>query len=254
MIRASHVELGPALEHLAQHGWARLGPVLTDEGLEVLRARADDLMLDRDRPQGLFYQHDSTSGTYEDLKLGQGWVGPSRAYRKVEKLERDGVMWGYITNPLFVRVAQTLLGDEIRLYRAMLMNKAASGGTMLPWHQDGGLFWGLDRDPVLSIWTGLDDATTESGALWVVPGSHRGGLVRPMGGNLPPDRVALADAGAITVETQAGEALLLHNHLWHRSGKNDTPAPRRALSFCYLDGQTRCVRKKHTPREFARVA
>jgi phytanoyl-CoA hydroxylase len=256
MLTSSALALDPtsALERLARDGFAPLGRVLSDEGLAALRARVDDLLLDRGRPDGLFYQHDSASGAYEDLKLGDGWIGPSRAYRKVEKLELDPTMWAFIANPLFVRVARALLGPEVSLYRAMLMNKAAGGGTLLPWHQDGGLFWGLDRDPLLSIWTALDDATAESGAVELVPGSHAGGLARPMGGNLPPELAAAATARAVRVEARAGEVLLLHNFVWHRSGRNATASPRRALSFCYLDARTRCTRKRHAPRRFARVA
>lgn len=256
MLADDAADPGGAIEQVAREGWAPLGRVLSDEGLAILRARVDDLLFDRARPEGLFYQHDSASGAYGDLRLGQGWIGPSAAYRKVEKLERDAVMWSFIVNPLYVRIAQAVLGPEVSLYRAMLMNKAASGGTELPWHQDGGLFWGLDRDPVLSIWTALDDATAESGAIEIVPGSHAGGLARPMGGNIPAEIVEQSGnaARALRVEARAGEALLLHNFVWHRSGRNATPSPRRALSFCYLDGRTRCVRKKHTPRQFARVA
>ena len=48
--------------------------------------------MDGDRQyDGLFFQHDSASGRYEDLEYGRGWVGPSRAYRKIEGLERDPV-------------------------------------------------------------------------------------------------------------------------------------------------------------------
>jgi phytanoyl-CoA hydroxylase len=250
------LDLAAALDRFAREGWAPLGRVLSDEGLARLRARADDLMLDRDRPDGLFYQHDSATGAYGDLTLGQGWIGPSRSYRKVEKLERDELMWRWIANPLFARIARAILGDGVALYRAMLMNKAAAGGTELPWHQDGGLFWGVTPDPILSIWTALDDATLESGAVRLVPGSHREGLARPMGGNIPAELVAHAGAEALAlcVEACAGEALLLHNHVWHRSSRNATAAPRRALSFCYLAGHTRCLRKKHAPRQFPRVA
>ena len=242
------------LTSFRRDGWARLGRVLSDEGLARLRARCDELM-DAQGP-GIFYQHDAPSGDYRDLKLGQGWIGPSRAYRKIEKLELDPVIWSWIQNPLYVRLARSVIGGaSIALYRAMLMNKAANGGTELPWHQDGGLFWGLDRDPVLSIWTALDDATAASGALEIVPGSHAAGLARPMGGNVPAHLVdeAAAESRKICVEAAAGEALLLHNQVWHRSGRNHTGAPRRALSFCYLDGQTRCLRTRHAPRRFAEV-
>jgi ectoine hydroxylase-related dioxygenase (phytanoyl-CoA dioxygenase family) len=240
------------LDGWRRDGWARLGRVLDDGDLATLRARAEALM--REEAPGLFYQHDAPSGEYRDLELGRGWIGPSSAYRKIERLERDAVVWRWIANPFFVAVARAAIGSELSLYRAMLMNKAAGGGTELPWHQDGGLFWGLDRDPIVSIWTALDDATAESGALEIVPGSHLAGLTRPIGGNVPAALVAREERRAIRVEAAAGEALLLHNHVWHRSGRNRTPAPRRALSFCYMHAETRCTRTRRAPRTFVRVA
>ena len=77
-------ELAPVLAHFAEHGWARLGQVLSEVGVAALGARIDELMLGHVRPAGLFYQHDSTSGAYEDLAFGKGWVGPSLAYRRRE--------------------------------------------------------------------------------------------------------------------------------------------------------------------------
>jgi phytanoyl-CoA hydroxylase len=244
-------DLVPVLAHFAAHGWAPLGRVLSDAGLAVLRARVDDLMLGRVQPPGLFYQHDSRSGAYEDLELGKGWIGPSLAYRKVEKLELDDVLAAWIENPVYARIAHAWVGPEVSLYRAMLMNKSARGGTALPWHQDGGLFWGIDRQPTLQVWTALDDTRAENGALEIVPGKHLTGLVRPSGGNVPVELAA--GVAGLTVPTAAGEALLVHNHVWHRSGRNDTDHPRRALSFCYMDAAIRCTRKKHAPRQFPRV-
>ena len=52
---------------------------------------------------------------------------------------------------MFGRVAREVVGDEVSIYRAFLMNKSSQGGSNLPWHQDGGRFWGLDRDPELQI-------------------------------------------------------------------------------------------------------
>jgi ectoine hydroxylase-related dioxygenase (phytanoyl-CoA dioxygenase family) len=108
---------------------------------------------------------------------------------------------------------------------------------------------------VVSIWTALDDATAESGAMRIVRGSHAAGLARPMGGNIPAELVAAAGAEerAVCVPARAGDVVLLHNQVWHRSGRNATGAPRRAISCCYLDARTRCVRKKHAPRVFPRV-
>jgi ectoine hydroxylase-related dioxygenase (phytanoyl-CoA dioxygenase family) len=148
----------------------------------------------------------------------------------------------------------------VRLYRAILMAKAAReaerpGGTPLPWHQDAGTLWGLDREPELQLWTALDPAPEEAGCLAVLPQSHLGGLATPLGGMVPAKLVeaARADDRAVLVPAQPGDVVLLHNLAWHASGTNHTPHPRRAFSACFLHDDTRCTRRKRAPREFWQV-
>ena len=252
---ALSIDLDDILARYAAAGYARLGPVLDEAGLDALRARADDLMLGRVTYPGLFFQRDAESGRYEDLAFGQGYEGPSTSYRKMEKLEKDPLFFAWIQNPLFERVARALIDGEISIYRAALFNKPASGGTPLPWHQDGGSFWGLDRDPSLQIWTALDDAPLDGGCVEVLEGSHLAGLATPLGGLVPADRVraADADARAVPLPARAGEAILLHNHLWHRSAPTRTGRPRRAFTICYMSRAIRCLRKKRAPRVFTPV-
>jgi phytanoyl-CoA hydroxylase len=251
----SDAALDRAIAHYRLHGWARLGKLAPEETLVVLRERADGIMMGEVTYEGLFFQHDSDTGKYEDLAYGQGWKGPSLAYRKVEKLEKDPLYWAWLSNDVFRRVAARVYGEaSVALYRAFLMNKHAGGGSNLPWHQDGGNFWGLDRDPVLQIWTTLDDAPLDGGCLEVVPGSHVAGLVTPLGGVVPNDQVARGETSrALALPAAAGEVILLHNHVWHRSGRSSSGHPRRALSVCYMDAATKCRRRKRAPRSFVRV-
>jgi phytanoyl-CoA hydroxylase len=236
-------------------GYARLGRVLDEEGLRALRARAEDLMLGRVVYPGMFFQLDSSTGRYEDAPLGLGWQGPSLAYRKLEKLEKDPLYRAWLSNALFERVARAHMAGDLSLYRAILFNKAASGGSDIPWHQDGGQLWGLSDAPTLQIWTALDDATPDSGCLEFLPGSHRAGLATPLGGVVPASLVTLADAErqAVPVPVRAGEALLIHNWVWHRSARNRPGQRRLAFSACYMSSNTRCMRKRRAPREFFRV-
>jgi hypothetical protein len=157
------LDLGAALAHLDEHGFARLGRLIDPAALALLRERADDLMLGRHRVEGLFFQADSPSGAYADLEFGRGWVGPSLGYRKLEKLERDDRFRALIASPPFERIARARIAGDIAIYRAVLFTKARGGGTELPWHQDGGRFWGVDRDPTLQIWTALDDPPRRPG-------------------------------------------------------------------------------------------
>lgn len=234
------------------NGYARLGPVLDEVELVALRERADAIMRGEVTLPGLFFQHDAGSGRYEDLELGRGWVGPSLEYRKIEKLELDDRFLAVIRHPRVEPLVRAWIGGDVVLYRAILMTKGEGGGTYLPFHQDGGTFWGLDRDPDLQIWFALDDAPPEAGCVEIVPGTHRGGLATPLGGVIPDDLLAAADADAraIPVPARAGEALLIHNHVWHRSRTNTTGRPRRGFSVCYMPATTRCRRKKRAPRTF----
>lgn len=244
-----------ALEHWRAHGWARLG-VLADDGvLEALRRRADDIMQGRVVHEGLFFQHDSGTGRYEDLEFGRGWIGPSAAYRKIEKLERDPLFRAWLEHPCLEPVVHAVVGPEVAIYRATLFTKSAAGGTELPWHQDGGSFWGLDRDPELQVWTALDDVPAEAGCVEVVDSSHRGGLATPLGGSIPADVVARAgaDTRRLALPAVAGEVMLLHNHVWHRSGTNATGKPRRAFTVSYMPASTRCTRTRRAPRTFTRA-
>ncbi len=249
---AQTLELSSTMAQFDAQGFARLGRVLSDEGLEALRTRAEELMLGKVVYPGMFFQLDAETGRYEDAPIGLGWQGPSLAYRKLEKLEMDERFRTWLRNPLFERVARERIDDGVVIYRAILFNKGTPGGSDIPWHQDGGKLWGLSEDPLLQIWTALDDAPEGGGCLEVVPGSHRQGLASPLGGVVPPAQVAAADANAraVSLPAQAGEAILVHNHLWHRSGRSRPGHRRLAFSVCYMSAQTRCLRKKRAPRQF----
>lgn len=245
------LDLAPVLSHYEEHGYARLGPVLNEEGLRALRERAEELMLGRVAYPGMFFQMDAATGRYEDAPLGLGWQGPSLNYRKLEKLEVDDRFRSWLSNPLFERIAKARIEGEVVLYRAILFNKGPGGGSEIPWHQDGGKLWGLSRDPELQIWTALHDAPEGGGCIEVVPESHKRGLATPLGGVVPPEQAR--DVSPVPLPVKAGEGLLIHNYLWHRSGRGRAAAARLAFSACYMSAETKCLRKRKTPRTFPKL-
>jgi hypothetical protein len=245
-------ELAAALAHYRAEGWAHLPSVASEETLAALRARAEDIATGRVTYPGMFFQPDAPSGRYTDLAFGEGWTGADTNYRKIEKLELDPLFHAWLQNPVFARIVRAVLPGDVTIYRAVIFSKAARVGSDLPWHQDAGRFWGLSRDPELQIWTALDDAPAAAGCLEVCPGSHRPGLASPLGGVVPKEKVSSADADslALPIPARAGDVVLIHNHLWHRSGPNTTDRPRRGFTVCYMDAATRCTRTKRAPRAF----
>ena len=225
----------------ARDGYLRLGQVLGPDEVEALRRRADDHALGRVRNEDVLLQLD-TGGAYDELPEAVGDLGGTNLYRKIQGLETDELFWPLVVHPIALEVCARLYGPHapLSIFRAMVMNKPAGQGTHLPWHQDGGDVWKLDRDPLVTIWVALDDATVANGCLEVIPGSHRHGLLTAAGSTLSEEHAARhcpADR-ILPLEVQAGHGVLLHNWLIHRSGVNPSGVPRRAFTACYMDGRT----------------
>ncbi len=230
-------------QNFSRDGFLPLGRVLTDEEIAVLKQRADDLAMGVIKNPDIQMQLD-TGGAYEALPAAvPTFEQGTRLYRKIQGLENDPLFLGLIRHPACLEVCAKMYGSHapVSIFRAMIMNKPAGQGTALPWHQDGGNVWALDRDPLVTIWVALDDATPENGCMDCIPGSHRLGLLSLFGSTVsevnvsahcPPER-------ALPLEVKAGHAVLLHNWLIHRSGVNPSPIPRRAFTMCCMDGRTR---------------
>jgi polysaccharide pyruvyl transferase WcaK-like protein len=223
-------------------GYLRLGKVLDDDTLTALRQRIDDIMLGRVVHPGLQAQLD-TGGAYEGLPDAvEGVPVSTLGYRKIQGLEHDPLFLALVQHRLFREICAHEYGAHaaISIFRAMVMNKPAAQGTVLPWHQDAGDVWKLDRDPVVTLWVALDPATRANGCMQIVPGTHRLGLLSLFGSTLSDENVArhCPEDAIEYLEVEAGEAILMHNWLLHRSDVNRTSAPRRAFTVCYMDART----------------
>ena len=229
-----------------REGYVRLGRLLSGDDLAALQRRINDIMLgaaDMDYTR-LLMQLDSPDGKYENAGAqSRGHKGATLHYRKIQELEHDPLFREYMEAPLFRHLCEKIYGPQTPVagFRAMFMNKPAHQGTLLPWHQDRWNY--LDRDPLITVWTALDPATRENGCVQIVPGSHQQGLINPShpSGFLSDEQAERYNApeNIVYLELAAGEAVLLHNHLLHRSDTNATAVSRRAFSVCYMDARTK---------------
>ena len=241
--RTKDVTTGLDWDAYARDGYLDLGPVLDPEQIVRLCDRADALALGDVTNPAVQIQRD-TGGTYDELApIVDSFGDRTLEYRKIQGLESDDRFGPLVRHRTFAEVCARQYGPHvpIAIFRAMVMNKPAGLGTHLPWHQDGGAVWALDRDPLVTIWLALDAATRENGCLDIVPGSHRLGLLSWYGSTVANDLVAVhCEPGeVIALPVKAGHAVLMHNWLLHRSGVNPSSSPRRAFTCCYLDGRTR---------------
>ena len=142
-------------------------------------------------------------------------------------------------------VLTTVIGPNVKLMQSMLFIKSA-GRPGQAWHQDETHIPTRDRS-LTAVWLALDDATVENGCLWVIPGSHRSGVlhnVREQNDHRYDCTQEAYDFGyreqdAIPVEVSAGTAVVFNGHLLHRSLPNTSRhGMRRALVNHYMSAES----------------
>ena len=226
-------------EQFMDQGYLRLGKVLSADGLSAIQQRIDDIMLGHVQYKHMRMQHFEADGTPRQTI---GSKVATLSYRRIDDLEQDPLFLAYIQHSLFRQIAQRYIGEQVSVFRSMFMNKPPEVSQPLPWHQDVGIGWGIDTNPIVTVWTAFDEATIATGCMQIVPSSNQYGIINE-NHYLPEeskDHYAPVEE-VIELEAEAGEAILLHNFLLHRSGTNSTKAPRRAFSVTYMDASTRTV-------------
>lgn len=155
------------------------------------------------------------------------------------------VMANAIAHPATVSVLTGVIGPNVKCMQSMLFIKAA-GKPGQAWHQDEFYIPTRDRS-LVGGWVALDNATVENGCLWVIPGSHKHGILWPQ--HQHDDKrfdcsgesidFPYTDDDAIPVEVEAGSVVFFNGYLLHRSLPNKAKAGyRRALVNHYMSAES----------------
>ncbi len=220
----------------AEHGFLVLENALSPNELEALNAEA--------------------------AQICRGAIGPVRGVTPADSGESDlSVMRRYLcihfphkisalakralAHPKALEVLTAVIGPNVKAMQSMLFIKA-SGKPGQAWHQDEFFIPTRDRS-LTGAWMALDDATVENGCLWVIPGSHRHGVLWPQRqhNDLRFDCTGEAmdypytDDDAVPVEVKRGSIVFFNGYLLHRSLPNRaTTGFRRSLVNHYMSAQS----------------
>jgi chlorinating enzyme len=155
------------------------------------------------------------------------------------------VMRAAMAHPSLVDALTAVIGPNVKAMQSMYFVKAM-GKPGQAWHQDEHFIPTRDRS-LTAAWIALDDATTENGCLWVLPGSHRRGVLYPdrkvddvrFDCNTEAYGYPYAEGDAVPVEVPAGAALIFNGYLLHRSLPNTgRHGFRRALVNHYMSAES----------------
>jgi len=155
------------------------------------------------------------------------------------------LMHSLLAHPRIVQALTSTIGPNVKCMQSMLFFKSA-GKPGQAWHQDEDYIPTRDRS-LLGAWIALDDATVENGCLWIIPGSHKPGVLwkQEWHGNRSFD-CALESRGfpytaddEVPVEVKRGSVVLFNGYTLHRSLPNRAKAGyRRALVNHYMSAES----------------
>lgn len=159
---------------------------------------------------------------------------------KISQLMHDS-----LAHPAIVDLLTKMIGPNVKCMQSMLFIKA-SGKPGQAWHQDEFFIPTRDRT-LVGGWMALDDATVQNGCLWVVPGSHKHGIIWPQ--RVHGDRrfdctgeaiyFPYTDDDAVPVEVKKGSIVFFNGYLLHRSLPNYAPSGfRRSLVNHYMSAES----------------
>ena len=152
----------------------------------------------------------------------------------------------YISHSKIVEILTWLVGPNVKAVQSMLFIKKASKPGQA-WHQDENFIPTRDRS-LIGVWIALDDAVIENGCLWVIPGSHKDGILYPTRPHNSTEfdhtpelfQTPFEGEMGMAVEVKRGGAVFFNGYLHHRSLKNRAPEGtfRRALVNHYMSAES----------------
>ncbi|MEO0514470.1 MAG: phytanoyl-CoA dioxygenase family protein [Planctomycetota bacterium] len=191
-----------------------------------------------------------------ELGTFSGWQGPHDGQTDLEVFAQylcihfphkiSPLIHRHLAHPAMVETLTGVIGPDIKCMQSMLFIKA-SGKPGQAWHQDEDYIPTRDRS-LTGGWIALDDATVDNGCLWIIPGSHKSGVLWPQA-QQADQRFDCAqestgfpytDADAVPVEVKAGSIVFFNGYLLHRSLPNRAPEGsfRRVLVNHYMSASS----------------
>jgi phytanoyl-CoA hydroxylase len=158
----------------------------------------------------------------------------------------DPVFDRFSRTPGLAAVAEDIGMRDPRLLQSMYIFKQAHIGGEVTCHADHSYLWTEPRS-VVGFWFAIDDATTENGCLWALPGGHRlpvksrSRLNEARSATVTDvfDAAAYPTEGLVPLEAARGTLVLLDGALPHLSGPNRSERPRHAYTIHAIDGTAR---------------
>lgn len=227
-------------------GFVNAGPLLTGEEVAVLREELER-HIDRN------FRGRDTGVRPMDLKLNLSVTPADDVYQLTGLWMHSDIYRALVIHPRIGQAGAELARSEVlQLWSDQVLYKPPQRGGPLGWHQDAPYFQAISPSVALTAWVALDDADVDNGCMWMVPGSHRWGMVDPHLWQYRDTQHEVEDfrnmpapptldpslygtwQGPRPCTARAGDVHFHHSLTWHASPANRSQRHRRGYAIHYM--------------------
>lgn len=175
----------------------------------------------------------------------------------IGKHREHDFIWQLATHRAILDCIEQVVGPDIVLLGTHFFCKYPAKGSeaFVAWHQDV-TYWGLKPPKSTTAWLAIDDVDIENGAMRVVPGTHKLGLLEhttsDREGNLLSANQAIDErrfdpATAVDIALRAGQMSLHDGMTVHGSNPNNSNRRRCGLTLRYITPDVQIHRDPNRP-------
>ncbi len=155
-------------------------------------------------------------------------------------------LYDVCANPQILDYIEDLLGPNFYLWGTGFFAKAPRSEATVPWHQDA-YYWPLVPHRTVSIWLAFEDVDDENGAMKVIPGTHRAGLLKHAQSksaknvlNFELENGIYNEKDAFSLILKAGQVSIHDDAMVHGSPANSSDRWRTGLAIRYSSTEVKC--------------
>jgi len=160
--------------------------------------------------------------------------------------ESSRFLFDICMNDSILDVVEDVLGPDFYLWGSNFFIKEPRSKATVGWHQDT-YYWPLEPKISATVWIAFEGVDKENGAMQVIPGSHRAGLLKHRRStdtdsvlSLECESGTFREDAAVSLVLTAGQFSVHDDKIVHGSPANHSDRRRAGLTVRYSTTEVRC--------------
>ena len=148
-------------------------------------------------------------------------------------------LYDIVMNPKIHDLVEGVLGRNFYIWASSFFIKEPFSKSTVGWHQDA-YYWPMTPYNTVTVWLAFDDVDAENGAMKLIPGSQKKGIIKHRKSEktdsvltLELESGSVSEADAIQFHLKAGEVSLHDDRAVHGSPANPSSRRRAGLTIRY---------------------